>query len=318
MSSFLFAWLSPSTMSPSAVSRTQTKNEKRWTLLVVHAHPDDECSGTGGVLIQSAAAGHTTVLINCTNGEMGEAKDPRYPLKPRENLGDRKKLVDLRRREQAEAIKILNITHFYDLGYRDSGMDGWDQNQEPDAFMNVDVDEVAGRIAGVIRKHRPDVVVTYNENGGYGHPDHIMTHQATMAALRAAEDPAYETHDGMEPWRVRKLYYTAWARSEMIRLWKMLKLLGRKTPLDNPDTDLSKIGTPDDDITTRIDIRRFLHRKRRALYTYRSQMGVWGIKTSWWWVMGLAGRWFFRFESFVCTRTDVEIQEPETSLFTGL
>ena len=298
-------------------SKKQFNREKYWKLLVVHAHPDDECSGTGGLLCKSAMAGHTTVLVNCTNGEMGEAKDPRYPLNPRENLDDRKKLIDLRQREQAKAIKILNVSHFYDLGYRDSGMDGWDQNQEPGAFINADLNEVARRIVGVIRKHQPDVVVTYDGNGGYGHPDHIMTHRATIAAVKAAENPKYETDYAQKPWRVRKLYYTAWARSDMLRLWRTLKFFGRKTPLDNPEIDVNKIGTPDGEITTRVDIRQFLRQKRKALYSHRSQMGVWGIKTSWWWVMGLAGRWFFSHESFVCARTDVEIPVPETDLFSG-
>ena len=298
------------------------------TLLAVHAHSDDECSGTGGLLIQSAAAGRTTILITCTNGEMGEAKDPRHPLKPRENLEDRKRLIELRKQEQAKAVKILDITHVYNLDYRDSGMDGWKQNDDPGVFMNADLDEVAGRIAEVIRWHRPDVVVTYNENGGYGHPDHIMTHQATLAALEAAEGPTRDGRgDGGErdggddvpdPWRVKKLYYTAWSRSDMLRLWRTLKFLGRKTPMDNPDFDENTVGTPDDAITTRLDIRRDLRRKRRALFTYRSQMGVRGFKTHWWWIMGLAGRWLFPYESFVCARSDVEIHPPEPDPFAGL
>ncbi len=292
-------------------------NPGRHTLLVVHAHPDDECSGTGGVFIRSAAAGHKTVLITCTNGEMGEAKDPRYPLNPRENLEDRKRLIELRKREQVEAVNLLNISHFYDFDYRDSGMAGWDQNKEPDAFMNLDLDEVAGRIARLIREHRPDVVVTYNENGRYGHPDHIMVHNATMAALDMAEDPSFDA-ESTEPWRVKKLYFTAWARSDMLRMWRILKLLRRKTPLDDPDIDLSKVGTADEDITTRLNICNVLTQKRKALYTYRSQMGVWGMNTSWWWMMGLAGRWFFGFESFVCVRSDVEIHPPEPDVFAGL
>ncbi|MDP6085685.1 MAG: PIG-L family deacetylase [Nitrospinota bacterium] len=292
------------------------------TLLAVHAHPDDECSGTGGLLLQSAAAGRTTVLITCTNGEMGEAKDSRHPLSPRENLEDRKRLIELRKQEQAKATKILGVTHVYDLDYRDSGMDGWEQNNDPGVFMNADLGEVAGRIAEAIRRHRPDVVVTYNENGGYGHPDHIMTHQATLAALEAAEGPkdggGDEGDDVPGPWRVKKLYYTAWRRSDMLRLWRTLKFLGRKTPMDNPDFDENKVGTPDDAITTRLDIRRNLRKKCRALYTYRSQLGVWGFKSHWWWIMGLAGRWFFPYESFVCARSDVEIHPPEPDPFAGL
>lgn len=289
----------------------------RFTLLAVHAHPDDECSGTGGLFIRAAQAGHETVLVTCTNGEMGEAKDPRHPLHPRENPEDRRRLVELRKQEQAEAIRVLGVSHFYGLEYRDSGMDGWEQNKDPGAFVNADLREVVSRIVPILRKHRPDVVVTYNEYGGYGHPDHIMTHKAALAALEAAEDPSYKS-GGLEPWRVKKVYYIAWARSDILRLWKTLKLLGRKTPLDDPGFRAEKVGTPDEAITTRLDVRRVLSRKRRALYAHRSQMGVWGIKTSWWWLMGLAGRWFFPHESFVCVRSDVEIHPPERDVFQGL
>ncbi|MFQ5915863.1 MAG: PIG-L family deacetylase, partial [Nitrospinota bacterium] len=278
--------------------------------MAVHAHADDECSGTGGLFIRAAQAGHKTVLVTCTNGEMGEAKDPRFPLNPRDDPEDRRRLIELRAQEQAAAVKILGIARVYTLGYRDSGMAGWDQNKDPGVFANADLNEVARRLVRIIREHRPEAVVTYNEKGGYGHPDHIMAHRATMAALEAAENPSFEA-GGLEPWRVRKVYYTAWARRDIIRLWKALKLLRRKTPLDDPDFRPEEVGTPEEAITTRVDVRGVLRRKRRALYTYRSQMGVWGIRTRWWWLMSFGGRWIFPYESFVCVRSDVEIHPPE-------
>ncbi len=295
-------------------SQSQPDSRGNFTLLAVHAHPDDECSGTGGLLIRAAQAGHKTILVTCTNGEMGEAKDPRFPLNPRENAEDRQRLAELREREQAEAVKILGVSQVYALGYRDSGMAGWEQNKDPGVFANADLNEVVARLVPIIREHRPNVAITYNQNGGYGHPDHIMVHKAAMAALEAAEDPSYAT-EGLEPWRVKKVYHTAWARTDILRLWKTLKLLRKKTPLDEPDFRADKVGTPNEEITTRLDTRRLLGRKRRALFSYRSQMGG---RTSWWWLMYFAGRWLFPAESFVCVRSDVGLHPPEKDVFAGL
>ncbi|ETX05661.1 MAG: hypothetical protein ETSY2_21630 [Candidatus Entotheonella gemina] len=289
-------------------------SDESLTLLVVHAHPDDESSGTGGLLRLAAKRGHTTVVVTCTNGELGDVKDPALSLNPEENPADRARLADVRREELARASAVLDVTHLYMLGYHDSGMQGTKTNAASYAFVNADPDDVTGRLVGIIRQHRPHVVITYDDKGGYGHPDHIMSHRMTMAALEAAADGTHYPEAGV-PWDVPKVYYTAWARSEMLRVFKALHFLGRKTPLRDPDFDPDSLGCPDELITTKVDIRPVLHDKWRALFTHRSQMGGSHFFR---WLVRLGGRWFYRYESLRCVRSPQPIQPLESDIFSGL
>lgn len=286
----------------------------RFTLLAVHAHPDDESSGTGGLLRLAAEQGHTTVLVTCTNGELGDMRIRTERLCPRRHPPDRQRLAAIRRDELAKAAALLGITHLYLLGYHDSGMHGWETTEAAHAFVNIAVDEAAARLVRIIRTHRPEVVVTYDANGGYGHPDHIMTHRITMAAVTAAADPQCDPDAGAA-WQVRKLYYTAWARSEMLRVFKALHFLGRETPLRDPNFDPDTLGCPDGLITTRIDVRPVMRAKWRALFAHRSQMG-W--QNFFWWFLRLSGRWLYPYESFCCAQSVVPVQPPETDIFAGL
>ena len=289
-------------------------SERSHTLLAVHAHPDDESSGTGGLLRLTAVQGHQTILVTCTNGELGDVKDSTLALTPLDNPDDGKRLGEVRRAELAKAASILGITHLYPLGYHDSGMAGWDTNEAPHAFVNVDLDDAVGRLVEIIRTHRPTVAVTYDENGGYGHPDHIMAHQITMAALEAAADatrfPAAGSH-----WEVPKVYYTTWARSDMIRVFKILHFFGRDTPLRDPDFDINTLGCPDHLITTRIDIRPVLRAKWRALFAHRSQMGG---NLFFRWFLRLSGRWLYPYESLRCVRSPIPINASESDIFSDL
>jgi LmbE family N-acetylglucosaminyl deacetylase len=285
----------------------------KFTFFLVHAHPDDECSGTGGLLARSAMEGHTSVLITCTNGDRGEVKGM-PSLHPQESAEDRRRLAEIRQRELEEAARILGITHLHQLGYSDSGMDGWESNGRPEAFANADLTEAGEKIACFIRQYRPEVLVTYDEQGGYGHPDHLMAHRAAMAALEIAEDDTRLLESGLDPWRVRKIYHTAWARSQLLRTWRWMKRFGRKTPLDDPDFDESKYGTPDELITTKIDVNRVRRKKMRALFTHKSQMSG----NFFWWFFRLAGRWVYNEESFICVRSDMPVDQVERSIFEGL
>jgi LmbE family N-acetylglucosaminyl deacetylase len=200
------------------------------------------------------------------------------------------------------------------LGYHDSGMEGSDANAAPHAFVNVAPDDAIGRLAALIREHRPDVAITYDEKGGYGHPDHITAHRMTMAALDAAADASRFPGAG-GPWEVPKVYYTAWARSDMLRVFKMLHFLGHETPLRDPDFDVTKMGCPDELITTRIDIRPVLHAKWRALHAHRSQMGRNSFLR---WFLRFGGRWLYPYESLRCVRSPKPIRVPESDVFSGL
>lgn len=284
------------------------------TLLAVHAHPDDESSGTGGILRLAAQRGHTTVLVTCTNGELGDVKTPALALNPADNPEDRARLAAVRREELVQASAVLDITHLYMLGYHDSGMEGTDTNAAPHAFINAAPDDVTGRLVGLIRQHRPHVVITYDDNGGYGHPDHIMSHRMTMAALDAAADGTHYPEAGL-PWDVPKVYYTAWARSDMLRVFKALHALGRDTPLRDPNFDPNSLGCPDELVTTKVDIRPVLRDKWRALFSHRSQMGD---SRFFRWLTRLGGRWLYPYESLRCVRSPHPIRPLESDIFSGL
>ena len=285
-----------------------------FTLLAVHAHPDDESSGTGGILRLAAEQGHTTVLVTCTNGELGDVRLRALRLNPRDNSAHRQQLAQIRRGELTKAAAVLGISHLYMLGYHDSGMHGWETTAAPYAFVNTPLDDAVARVVGILRAHRPHVVVTYDDNGGYGHPDHIMAHRVTVAAVTAAGDLQQFPAAG-PAWRVPKLYYTAWARSEMLRVFKALQLLGRPTPLRDPDFDPNLLGCPDELITTRIDVRSVMRAKWRALFAHHSQMGRYDF---FWWFLRLTGYWLYPYESFRCVYSPAPIPPVERDIFAGL
>jgi len=171
------------------------------TFLAVHAHPDDEASSTGGLYRLLANQGVRTVLVTCTNGECGDALDG---AKPNADHHDGDEVAKVRAKELEQAVAVLGIDRLIRLGYRDSGMMGWPQNDDPDSFWQVPVDVAAKRLADILLEERPEVIVTYNEIGFYGHPDHIQANRITLAALTMID---------YEP----TLYYNAIPNSVMAR-----------------------------------------------------------------------------------------------------
>jgi LmbE family N-acetylglucosaminyl deacetylase len=153
------------------------------TLLCVHAHPDDESTSTGGILARYGAEGVRTIVVTCTNGENGDAPGG---VKPGEPGHDPLAVAALRRAELEESCRILGVDELELLGFRDSGMAGWEQNGAPDAFAALPVEAGAARLVPLLERYRPDVVVTYDADGFYGHPDHVQAHRVTVAALERA------------------------------------------------------------------------------------------------------------------------------------
>src|SRR5215831_6561967 len=147
------------------------------TLMAVHAHPDDEASSTGGVLATYGEQGIQTVVVTCTNGEFGDAPGG---VKPGQDGHDEQAVAQLRLAELRQAAKILGVSELEPLGYHDSGMPDWDYKQRPEAFCNISLAEVAGRVGALIERYRPQVVVSYDPEGMYQHPDHV--HAAKVAA----------------------------------------------------------------------------------------------------------------------------------------
>ncbi|MFF0490039.1 PIG-L family deacetylase [Nocardia sp. NPDC004068] len=220
------------------------------TIMAVHAHPDDEVMSTGGIFARYAAEGIRTVLVTCTNGEQGDAPGG---IKPGEPGHDEDEVRALRLRELEESAALLGIEHVELLGYRDSGMDGWDANHDPRAFSNIPVEQASARLADLIRHYRPQVVVTYDENGNYGHPDHIQANRIAVAATEATDIPA-------------KLYYTAIPREPSLEMFAALRASGA---VDfEPPADF---GTPMDRITTVVDVTPYAPRKLKALQAHGSQ-----------------------------------------------
>jgi N-acetyl-1-D-myo-inositol-2-amino-2-deoxy-alpha-D-glucopyranoside deacetylase len=234
-------------------------------LLAVHAHADDETITMGGLLALCADRGIVTCNICCTDGKLATIVDPTMPEET-----TRPRLAEIREQELREACRILGVNEVQFLRYGDSGMAGEPTNRLPDAFWMASLDEAAGRIVEHIRRFKPHVVVTYDSNGAYGHPDHIQAHRAALLAVEAAHTGVYP--DKGEPWRVQKLYYTAFPVSAARRAIDMAKNAGMDPPFGANDPSDLPFLTPDEWVTTTVDCRDVVLRKREALRAHRSQI----------------------------------------------
>lgn len=235
-------------------------------LMAVHAHADDETITMGGTLATYADRGVKTCVVCCTDGKLATivaADMPEETTRPR--------LAEIRQGELREALGILKVDEVEFLGYGDSGMAGTPTNFLPDAFWMTPIDEATGKIVAQIRRFRPHVVVTYDGNGGYGHPDHIQTHRATLLAVEAARlTPMFK--DAREPWTVQKLYYTAFPRSEFERMVESAKAAGMDPPFGEATADEMEFLTPDEYVTTTVSTVDVIARKRDALRAHHSQI----------------------------------------------
>jgi N-acetyl-1-D-myo-inositol-2-amino-2-deoxy-alpha-D-glucopyranoside deacetylase len=236
------------------------------TALFVHAHPDDECLSTGGVLARYAAEGIRTVLIIATGGEEGEIVAPE--LNTPENKACLREIRDV---ELACSVEHLKVDELLRLGYRDSGMVGTEANSHPESFHMADREQAAARLVALVRRYRPQVLVSYDENGGYGHPDHIACHLATVAAFAAAGDPLRYPEAG-PPWAPSKLYYTSFPRTKVYRAWEIMRERGLPTPLDDPEFDISRFTVEDERVTTQVPVHAFLPQKRAAIACHITQI----------------------------------------------
>jgi N-acetyl-1-D-myo-inositol-2-amino-2-deoxy-alpha-D-glucopyranoside deacetylase len=243
-------------------------------LLLVHAHPDDETIGTGATMAKYAADGAHVTLVTCTLGEEGEILVPELV----HLAADKDDALGTHRiNELAEAMQALGVTDHRFLGgpgrWRDSGMMGEPTNERPDCFWRVDLETAVGELVRIIREVRPQVVVTYNEVGGYGHPDHIQAHRVTIAGFEAAADPG-RYPDAGPAWQPSKLYYTAIPKSLLRMGYDALKEMGEETPFGVTSPDDLPFGDPDEIITTRIDARDHLDAKHAAMRAHRTQILV--------------------------------------------
>ena len=237
-------------------------------LLCVHPHPDDEAIACGGLIARAVAAGHEVHVVTCTGGEEGENQAGI-------DLGGRD-MDEVRREEMAAALTELGSPAHTWLGYRDSGMAGEPSNDHPDAFHGADTEEAAARLAAVIRRARPEVVVSDDEQGTYGHPDHVKANRVTVRAVELAADPDWSDPDGSAPWAVPKRYVHTLTRSRLFKMHQTILRFGLASPFGEDDVespDDIEFGSPDDEVTTVVDVAPVIDRKRAAMAAHRSQIG---------------------------------------------
>jgi N-acetyl-1-D-myo-inositol-2-amino-2-deoxy-alpha-D-glucopyranoside deacetylase len=295
-------------------------------LLLVHAHPDDECFATAGLITRSVAEGRRVDLVTCTGGEEGEIHDPTLDeeeAKPR--------LREIRARELDCSLAALRgdgpgTLELHLLGYRDSGMMGTESNQRPDAFWNADLDEATGKMVEIVRRVRPAVMVSYDANGNYGHPDHINAYRIAAAAWDAAADPARFPEAG-PPHDVAKLYEIVFNRDRWMELMKDMQERGIKLPWGSDEEtagdaatesetgEEQQFGIPEDQITTTVDVAAWYEQKRASMDCHKTQRQDMG------WLLDLPADLAARATSpefFVLTRwrdREVPAGYRETSVF---
>ena len=306
------------------------------TLMTVHAHPDDETIGTGGTMARTVKDGRRVVLVTCTRGEMGEIVVPEL-----DTPDNHRRLGELRAVELEKAMGALGVTEWENLGYRDSDMMGRRGNLDARCFWQADLDEAIGRLVFLVRTYHPDVMTTYNDFGGYGHPDHIRSHLVAVGAFARAGDPAWYPgqlapehggtgspvdEGGLVPWTPAKLYEQAIPSSVRMAMQERLEAMGETsfwsppadaTPeqLEAYQTQMSRMLVPDETITAWVDVSDVLDARWNAIKAHVTQISdenpfVRFGKDAW-------AEYWFR-EAFVRRESRVPAPDQEDDLFAGL
>jgi mycothiol S-conjugate amidase len=285
-------------------------------LVSVHAHPDDEASKGAGTVAKYAAEGIRSALVCCTGGEAGEILNPAADTpEVRADLGA------VREAELRASVDAIGYAELHLLGYRDSGMPDTEANAHAGNFANAPFDEAVGRLVEIIRRERPQVVITYgDEQSFYKHPDHLRVHEISGPAFDAAGDPD-RFPDAGEPWQPLKLYYSGFSFRRIRALHDVYEAMGEESPYADRMAQLAdlsdlEIAPP----TTFIDVGDFLASRRNALLAHRTQIDP---DSHWMRVPDELLREAFPWEEYVLARTllpnpDGPAGFPETDLFAGL
>ena len=282
------------------------------SLLAVFAHPDDETFGPGGTLARYAESGVEVHYGCATRGEAGEVADG--------SLDGYEDIAHLRTAEVECAARILGIQEVHFLGYRDSGMAGSEDNLHPDSLQQAPDQEVIGKIVALIRRLRPQVLITFDSHGGYGHPDHVKVHRVATEAFYAAANPeqfSEQKDQGLAPHQTQRLYYTVFPR-RLLRFWLIYLPLVGKNPSRwgvNGDINLRQIAEWGQNAAVQIDIRRYLKRKMEASACHLSQTAP--MRDTW--LPGWFRRWLIGVESFTRAYPLVgDEAKVERDLFAGI
>jgi mycothiol S-conjugate amidase len=294
------------------------------TLMTVHAHPDDETIATGGTMARYSRGGDRVICVTCTGGEHGEIVVPE--LDTPENHA---RLGEIRREELRCALEQLGPIEQYWLGFVDSGMMGTPENEAPESFWQADVDEAAGRLVRIVRQTQPQVIVGYNDFGGYGHPDHIRAAQMAKLAFERAGDPDWYPEqlqdDGLAPWQPLKLYESVLDFTRRAEVQQLLEERGVRswTMGDANETDeqraereafLKRMADAAGPKTTQIDVGPFIDHKVAAMHEHVTQFAP-----DSWFLALTADEWrrFQPTEDFTLRVSNVPVRIPETDLFAG-
>jgi mycothiol S-conjugate amidase len=281
---------------------------ERYCLLTVHAHPDDEASKGPATVARYQAQGVHTALVCCTGGEAGDILNPAM-----DRPEVRERLHQIRMEELERSTSIIGYDEVVLLGYRDSGMPGTAENSDPMSFAQAPLSEAVGRLVEVVRRVRPQVIVTYSDDQkGYPHPDHIRVHDITVPAFDAAADPD-KYPDAGPAWQPSKLYYTGWSRRRIVAMHEKFLELGLESPFD--DRWFERPAN-DDETTTVIDVDGFTDVRTRALMAHATQVDP--TSRFWFGLPPEVARTVFPYEEYVLARSLVPTTVPEDDLFSGV
>ena len=295
------------------------------TLMTVHAHPDDETIATGGIMAKYSRAGDRVICVTCTGGEHGEIVVPE--LDTPENHA---RLAEIRAEELRRALARLGPIEHYWLGYVDSGMMGTPENDAPESLWQANVDEAAGRLVRIVRQTRPEVVVGYNDFGGYGHPDHIRAAQLAKLAFERAGDSAWYPEqlaaEGLTPWQPLKLYESVMDMARREELSKILKERGIQSWFVDRDDEteeeragrlahFARMAAAAGPKTAQVDVSDMVENKLAAMREHVTQIGP-----DFPFLVLTADEWraYQPDEEFTLRVSHVPVRIPETDLFAGL
>ncbi|GAA1841964.1 mycothiol conjugate amidase Mca [Pseudonocardia ailaonensis] len=277
----------------------------------VHAHPDDESSKGAATTARYVDEGHDVMVVTCTGGEAGSILNP--AMNRPEVLEN---MSEIRREEMARAAEILGVEHRW-LGFVDSGLPEGDPKPPlPEGCFALQPLEVPTEaLVRLIREFRPHVVVTYDENGGYPHPDHIRTHEVSMAALDAAADPE-QYPDAGEPWQVLKVYYShGFSKARILKFHEAIMARGEESPWVEWIERFNERPDPGDRVTTRVECGKWFERRDDALRAHATQIDP----TSRWFFSPLdLQREIWPWEEYELVRSEVPTSTPEDDLFAGI
>ncbi|HEX3425678.1 MAG TPA: mycothiol conjugate amidase Mca [Acidimicrobiales bacterium] len=277
-------------------------------LLTVHAHPDDEASKGAATVARYRSRGVRTVLVCCTGGEAGDILNPAM-----DRPEVRERLQEVRLQELAASTALIGYSEVVMLGYRDSGMPGTPENEDPRSFAQAPLDEAVAKLVAVIRRERPQVIITYPANQqGYPHPDHLKVHAITIPAFEAAGNPDAYPEAG-PPWQPLKLYYTSWSRKRIVAMHEKYLALGLESPYDEKWFER---GHDAEEATAVIDVTGFTRVRDEALLAHTTQIDP--TSKFWFGLPPEVAQTVYPYDEYILARSLVPTSVPEDDLFAGI